>query len=568
VARGAAVLPRFGPPLTLALLVLPVAAGLLGTLFPAFGYLPALGGHELSLDPFRRLAAEPGIALSAWLSFSSGLLSTLCAFAVVMLFLASASQARLARISALMGPLLAVPHAAAAFGLAFLIAPTGFIARIISPELTGWTSPPDLHLVNDPMGVALIIGLAAKEIPFLLLVALAALPQVPVAASRQIAASLGYGRVIGFLCVVAPPLYRQMRLAVFAVLAFSTSVIDVAMILGPQTPPVLGIRILDWFNDPDLSMRFCAAAGALMQLGVTLAAFAVWLALERVGVTLRNQLAWSGRRIPRDAPLRAMANGMMVAPVLALFAGLGVLALWSVAGPWRFPDALPPLLTLTGWTSAVPQLARPFVDTLLLGLASSLIAVLLAVLCLMREDEVRGRQGFLQRHGLAVIYLPLLIPQAAFLFGLQFLFVSLALEGRFLAVLATHLIFVTPYVFLSLSDPWRALDRRYATLAASLGAGPWRTFFAVRGPMLLTAILSAMALGFAVSAAQYLATVLVGAGRLTTITTEAVALASGGNRRIIGIYAMVQTLTPALAFAIATLVPAWLWRNRRGLAAR
>ena len=108
-------------------------------------------------------------------------------------------------------------------------------------------------------------------------------------------------------------------------------------------------------------------------------------------------------------------------------------------------------------------------------------------------------------------------------------------------------------------------NKELTDIAAALGKTPWQCFFAVRGPMLLKAILSAIALGFAVSAAQYLVTVLVGAGRLSTITIEAVALSSGGNRRVIGVYTLVQMLLPALAFAIAALVPAYLWRNRRGL---
>jgi putative thiamine transport system permease protein len=559
---------RLGPPLTLALLTLPVAAGLAGTLGPAFGFLPALGGTDLSLEPFRQLAAEPGIWRSAWLSFSTGLGATLAAFAIVMLFLASASPRLLARMAVLIGPLLSVPHAAAAFGLAFLIAPSGLGARLISPELTGWQSPPDLYLVNDPMGLALMLGLAAKEIPFILLVALAALPQLPVQGWRAMGAALGHGRMAAFAFILLPPLYRQMRLAVFAVLAFSTSVVDVAMILGPQTPPVLGVRLLDWFNDPDLSHRFVAAAGALLQLGVTLAAFAAWLMLEKTGATLRGRLAMRGLRFARDGAARMAATVLMAAPAIALFGGLAALALWSVSGPWRFPDALPQAFTARGWMQAAPGFAAPLGTTLALGLSASLISVTLVVLCLMREDDARARRGFVARNALAILYLPLLIPQAAFLFGLQFLFVTFAVEGRFLTVLVAHLVFVIPYVFLSLSDPWRAQDRRYGAISAALGHGPWRTFFAVRGPMMLQAILAAAALGFAVSAAQYLATVLAGAGRITSVTTEAVALASGGNRRVIGVFAMVQTLTPALAFAIATLVPAWLWRDRRGLAGR
>ena len=50
------------PALTVATFALPIAAGLAGTLAPAFGYLPAIGGHAWSLDPWRELVAWPGFA--------------------------------------------------------------------------------------------------------------------------------------------------------------------------------------------------------------------------------------------------------------------------------------------------------------------------------------------------------------------------------------------------------------------------------------------------------------------------------------------------------------------------
>ena len=83
--------------------------------------------------------------------------------------------------------------------------------------------------------------------------------------------------------------------------------------------------------------------------------------------------------------------------------------------------------------------------------------------------------------------------------------------------------------------------------------------------MLTRAVLVASAVGFAVSVGQYLPTLLIGAGRFPTITTEAVALGSGGNRRVIGVYAFLQMLLPFLGFALATLVPALLFRNRRAI---
>ncbi len=128
-----------------------------------------------------------------------------------------------------------------------------------------------------------------------------------------------------------------------------------------------------------------------------------------------------------------------------------------------------------------------------------------------------------------------------------------------------HVVFVLPYVFLSLGDAFRAWDARYGAAAAALGAGPDGVLWRVRMPMLLAPVLTAAAVGFAVSAGQYLPTLLVGGGRVATLTTEAVALASGGDRRAIGVYAVAQTGAALLPFVLALAVPRLVWADRRGL---
>ena len=106
-------------------------------------------------------------------------------------------------------------------------------------------------------------GLTVKEMPFLLLMALAALGQVDGTRKMRVAAALGYGRIGGWLKTVFPAVYAQIRLPVYVVLAYSMSVVDVALILGPSTPPTLSVQIVKWMGDPDLAMRLTAAAAAL-----------------------------------------------------------------------------------------------------------------------------------------------------------------------------------------------------------------------------------------------------------------------------------------------------------------
>jgi putative thiamine transport system permease protein len=87
----------------------------------------------------------------------------------------------------------------------------------------------------------------------------------------------------------------------------------------------------------------------------------------------------------------------------------------------------------------------------------------------------------------------------------------------------------------------------------------------VKCRLLLRPLLVAAAVGFAVSAGLYLPTLFAGAGRVATLTTEAVTLAAGADRRILGAYAALQALMPLAAYAAAVALPAWLHRDRRGM---
>ena len=557
----------FAPALVVGVLLLPVGAGLAGVLAPAFGWFPALGGDALTLAPWRELLAWPGLAASARLSLVTGLAATAISLALTMLICAAWAGTRLfGAIQHALSPLLSVPHAAAAFGLAFLIAPSGWIVRALSPEITGWERPPDLLVTQDPWGLALIAGLVVKEVPFLLLMTLAALGQVDADRSVLVARTQGYGRVAAWLKTVAPRVYPQIRLPVYAVLAYSASVVDVALILGPTTPAPLSVQVLAWLGDPDLGLRFRAAAGAVLQLALVSGALLAWRGAE-IAVR-RGGRAWThagGRGAAADGPLRALALLAALAVVGAVTLSLAGLAVWSVAGLWTFPDAWPDALTARSWARSADGLAAAAAETALIGAAATLIGLALALACL----EAEHRHGLrASTRALWLLYLPLLVPQATFLMGLQTLAIGSGLDGLRASVVAAHVVFVMPYVFLSLADPFRAWDARQGLVAATLGAGPDRVLWRVRLPMLLRPVMTAAAVGFAVSVGQYLPTLLIGAGRVSTLTTEAVALASGGDRRLIGVHALAQALMPLAGFALALAVPAIAFRHRRGLRAR
>ncbi|MBL4919103.1 ABC transporter permease [Szabonella alba] len=542
-------------------LVLPIAAGFGGTALAAFGHLPAIGSEGLSLEPWRQLFALPGLWTSLRLTLVTGIGSTLLALALAAGFL-GATHGRLgagAR-ARLLAPFLAVPHAALAIGLAFLIAPSGWIARALSPWATGWDRPPDLATVNDTAGLALMLALLIKEVPFFLLVMGSALAQLPLRQTEAQGRALGYGRGVVWMKLILPQLYPLIRLPVFVTLAYALSVVDMAIILGPSNPPTLAVAITRWFSAPETRLILPASAAALLQAGIVAAAILIWLLAEALIRRIGHWWIWRGGRGVSSEPGLRLA-GVAVLALMALGA-LAVLSLlvWSFAFRWSFPAALPESWSLRGWQGQGWR--RALETTLILGLVSTLLSLTLAVAWLEGEDRGRrSRAGWAQ----GLIYLPLLLPQVGFLYGLNVLFLQFGLGGGLFAVIWAQMLFVFPYVMLALSDPWRALDPRALRAAAALGASPGRQFRTVKLPMLAGPLMTAAAIGFAVSVAQYLPTLFMGAGRVATLTTEAVTLSSGSDRRVVGVYALLQAALPFLAYGAAIILPALIWHDRRGM---
>lgn len=555
----------FAPWITIAAFLLPVAAGLVGTGLPAFGYLPAIGGQHLTLGPWRELAAQPGVTTSMRLSVQTGLLATALSLTFAASFCALLQDhAIYRRLRVMVSPLLATPHVALAIGLAFVIAPSGWLSRLASPLLTGWDRPPvGLVTVRDPRGLAMVLGLVLKEVPYLILMILSALGQVPHAALRRAGSALGYHPATAWFKLVFPPVYLQLRLPVYAVLAFSMSTVEVGLILGPGNPPPLALLAARWFADYDLQRYFSAAAAATLQGLLVLAALLGWRAGEVCVAYIGTARCERGLRAGAIEPVARVSAGLAaIALALGLVALLGT-AVWSLAQSWRFPAAWPEQWTLQTWAQQLPRMAQTVTTTIGLALASAWVGVLLAAACLEAETR-RGHAP--TRRVLWLVYAPLLVPQIAFLYGFQIVLVKLGLDGSWLAVAWAHLVFVLPYAFLSLAGPWRALDPRYARSAAALGATPWQVLWRARLPMLLKPLLLAFAIGCAVSVGQYLPTLFAGAGRVATLTTEAVTLSSGADPRVMGVYALLQAAIPLLVYGAALTLPVLLYLRRKGMA--
>jgi putative thiamine transport system permease protein len=508
----------------------------------------------LDANAWRALAADPQLPRALTLSLGTALVSTLASLALALWLVTHLHGTRAwAWLVRALGPLLAVPHAAFAIGLALLVMPAGVLARLLALPL-GWTSPPPWPTVNDPHGLGLALVLVGKETPYLLwhLVAMLARPELALQVRGWLACgrTLGYGDAAVWWRALWPLLLPRLAWPLLAVLAYGLTVVDLALIVGPASPPTLAM--LAWQSLQDGSAeRNAEGAAAVLVLAVALMVLValLWTAARTLQRVVRAR-AGNGVRPPLR---RSRAVRVVFALLLTLYAAvLVLLAASSFTGVWTFPSLLP-----QSWTSAPWHQVRAGLGTLGLSAGLAAFASLSALLLVLLWFE--ATPALWDRRAMPLVLAPLVVPSLLLMIGLYTLALRLRLDGSLTGLAWVHTLAALPYVFVALAPAWRSFDRRYEHAALALGRSSAAFWWRVKAPLLAAPMTAALAVGFAVSVAQYLPTQFIGAGRHATVTTEAVTLASGGQRHTAAAFALLQALLPAIGFALA----AWVGRRQR-----
>lgn len=572
--------------------------------FPLLWSLLSAVAAGLNASAWTQLAAHPQTAPALWKSTATGLAAfALATLGAALLLSRCFNTPQWPRLLRPLSAMLALPHAAFAVGFVLMLAPAGWLMRLGVALLTPFNGvlglpldmPPVWPTAPDPWGLGLVAVLALKEIPFLLWAASAQLQQPDLARrltqELRLAQTLGYSARIAWWRVAWPQVLARMQAPLLAVLVYSLTVVDVALLIGPSTPPTLAVLAWQWLQDAEPVRNAMGASAAWLLGGLAALLAAAGLLLQRSGrrwaatrwtrgVVLPNPAHTvdkamttktktksitaaatksRGRGWGQDSPspAAALVESSALALLPTAYAAVALaLALGSVIGVWPFPALWPQAWTWQAWQTVAQSTALIW-TTLGLGLGSAGAALLWTV------AWFECAPAHWQRRAQGLLYLPLLLPAVLWTLGLHQLALAWGVNASLSGLWLAHTLCALPYVVLSLQGPYcesiGGFDARLKSVAASLGRSRGAFLWQVKWPLLRAPLTASFAVGFAVSVAQYLPTLYVGAGRFTTVTTEAVALASGGARSLLAAFAALLWLLPALVFALA----AWMGRPRR-----
>lgn len=195
--------------------------------------------------------------------------------------------------------LLAIPHVAFATSALLLFADGGLLY-----DYFPYFTPP-----MDKLGIGLGLTTAVKESAFLLWILAAVLSEKRLLQQLIVLDSLGYSRWQCLNWLLLPSVASALAMAMLAIVAWSLSVVDVAIILGPGNPPTLAVISWQWLTQGDADQQTKGALASLL-LMLLLAAY-----------VLLGYLLWRGwrRTIPRVDGVRKPATPLLPSNTLASF---------------------------------------------------------------------------------------------------------------------------------------------------------------------------------------------------------------------------------------------------------
>lgn len=244
----------------------------------------------------------------------------------------------------------------------------------------------------------------------------------------------------------------------------------------------------------------------------------------------------------------ALVAGGVATTALALVP-LALLIVWSFARAWYWPALSPREWTLRAWDYVVSPSSEIFYS-LVLSLGIALAVTLLAVLVSLPAARALALFHFPgKKVVLFLLLLPVISPPLAAAMGVHALFLRYGLADSIAGVILVHLVPAVPYATLMLMGSFSAFDTDWEAQARTLGASPAAVWRHVTLPAIAPGLAVAAAFAFLVSWGQYLTTLFIGGGRVTTLPLTLVVFQRSGDDAITAAVSIVFLIPAVAVFA-------------------
>ena len=155
---------------------------------------------------------------------------------------------------------------------------------------------------------------------------------------------------------------------------------------------------------------------------------------------------------------------------------------------------------------------------------------------------------------MAVLISPMIVPLIISAAGMYFFYSRIGLQGTYLGVVLAHAALGIPFVIITVTATLVGFDRSLTRAAASLGAGPVRTFFKVQMPLILPGVISGALFAFITSFDEVVIVLFVGSAEQKTLPWQMfIGLREQISPTILAVATVLVTLSILLLAAVEIL---------------
>jgi putative spermidine/putrescine transport system permease protein len=156
----------------------------------------------------------------------------------------------------------------------------------------------------------------------------------------------------------------------------------------------------------------------------------------------------------------------------------------------------------------------PLWNSLKVAPVATLIAVALGTLAAvgLSQSHVPFKRAIM-----AVLISPMIVPLIISAAGMYFFYSRIGLQGTYWGVVLAHAALGIPFVIITVTATLVGFDKSLTRAAASLGAGPVRTFWKVQMPLILPGVVSGGLFAFITSFDEVVVVMFMGAAGQKTL---------------------------------------------------
>lgn len=255
--------------------------------------------------------------------------------------------------------------------------------------------------------------------------------------------------------------------------------------------------------------------------------------------------------------LGSLLSGAFLLAFAALILGpVLVLALWSLAQQWFWPQLWPASFTLRWyeWARTVPNVLHALRMSLIVAVAATVTTTGIA----LPAAVALGRYRFPGRAIVRGLFqIPLLVPYIGLGVGVASMFYALKLNGTLTAIVLAHMIAALPFGVMIIGAGLEELPRETEEAGLVCGADPWTVFRRVTLPQLAPALLAQAAYVFMLSMDEFTLTLLVSSPETATLPVQMYSAMGEGYLQISSALAMLLLLpSVAVSYLIARFMRA------------